>query len=114
MLTVIGLIFLCCKVCCGNDCDEIDAESPNETVPTVPPRDYDNRGTTSNTQPYYNNNNIGFAIGQTQPNLPYPPAVPASTFTPHVPSMPQPSSNLTEQFDCPPSYDDAMKQLSQK
>lgn len=34
--------------------------------------------------------------------------------SPQLPSAPpQPARNLTEQFDSPPSYDDAMKHISQ-
>ena len=31
--------------------------------------------------------------------------------SPQVPSAPQSASNLTEQFDSPPNYDEAMEQL---
>ena len=42
------------------------------------------------------------------------PIAPRPAYTPSAPpvSPPEPASNLTDQFDCPPSYEEAMVHIS--
>ncbi|KAL7011271.1 hypothetical protein ACKWTF_014208 [Chironomus riparius] len=121
VLIVIYLVFyICLKICCKTDSEE----DPAAQVAESPPQNQHPSGpgyiittSTINAQSYTNNNTNGYAISGTQSNQPpaYATQAPtAPTQSPTAQQAPQSERNLTEQFDCPPSYEEAMVHMTRR